>query len=155
MPWPASQTFGKIEHVNAADPSAGNQFIVTFDTATFVAQSNRVYELMAISMQLQTSAAVATRTMSLEFRISGQLEFAVTSLVTQAASLTYRYVMRPGVAQSAALALNNRVLNPLPSVPMLFVVDDAVQWQLRTFTNNMQAGDQYSQIWIQYRIAQQ
>lgn len=155
MPYPASGVFGKVEHVNLADPAAGNQIVITFDTTSFPNQANRVYELLAIRFQLQTSATVAVRTVSCEFRISAQLEYATTSLVTQAQSLTYNYVQRPGVAQSAALALNNRVINPLPSVPMLFVVDDGVQWQLRTFTNNMQAGDQFSQIWIQYRIFQQ
>lgn len=155
MPYPASGLFGKLENVNVADPAAGNQLVITFDTTSFPNQANRVYELLDIRFQLQTSATVAVRTVSVEFRVAAQLDFAVTSLVTQAQSLTYNYVARPGVAQSAALGLNNRVINPLPSVPMLFIVDDAVQWQLRTFTTNMQAGDQFSQVWVQYRIAQQ
>jgi hypothetical protein len=152
MPYPSSGVFGKVEEPFIADPGVGANLILLFDATAFIV--NRVYELMWLRFRLVTSATVSVRSVAVEFRYQGALGFITTTVVTQAASLTYDYVAYPGITPSAALELNNRVKLSVPQ-GSLFKVDSALQPELRSNIVNLQAGDQISMPYAQFRVSQQ
>jgi hypothetical protein len=151
MPYPQSGAFGKVEEPIINDPAAGSELIITFDSANFIV--NRVYELMWLRFQFVTSAVVAVRSVAIEYRYGGQLSFVTTTVVTQAAALTYQYIFYPGITPSAALEVGNRV--KLAAPPSMFIVDQTNQPQIRTTTVNRQAADQFSIVAAQFRVSQQ
>lgn len=121
--------------VPVASPAAGADW-------TVAVPAGHLWEPVAVSATLVTSAAVATRVARLLFS-DGNFTFAdCPPFATQAASLTRRYlwlVSPTGVAQGAGV---------LSSMPDLCAM---AGWAIRTTTDLIDAADQWSAIMLHVR----
>lgn len=86
------------------------------ETLVFTPESNRILKPLSMKIGLTTSVAVATRRLNASLVTSSGQDMEVTSNITQAASLTYRYNVCFPYYQNPTVAVgaNNNVYLPLP-----------------------------------------
>lgn len=127
------QGAGLARSVQQANPAAGADVVITVPTgARWLIQS--------LSAQLVTSAAVANRTPHLVVDDGANTLFNSPASAAQAAGVTVVYSACGGV--QAAFADGAAVL-PIPDVSSYLQ-----GWRIRTLTTNLQAGDQWQNIWL-------
>ena len=94
--------------------------------------------LYAVRVRLVTSAAVATRTLTLVIDDGANILWQKIAPATQTASLTRDYVfVLPPYTDAGAFDANNQIVLTLPAIPML------PGHRIRTLTTNLQAGDDF------------
>lgn len=125
---------GFTQFQQIANPAAGADF-----TSTVGGGFRRIYR--CIGGQLVTSAAVATRQVALKITDGTHTVVLNDALASQVASLTYFYTFYSG--SFAALATGTHIPCPIPGE---FQFQNG--WTIGTQTANLQAGDQWSAIWM-------
>lgn len=116
--------------VPVASPAAGSDWALTVP-------AGHLYQLLAVSAQLVTSATVATRVARLQVSDGNAVFLDLPPTATQAASLTRRYAWAP---HAPGLAIGSGILS--------FVPDLALQtgWKLQTTTDLIDATDAWTAI---------
>lgn len=95
---------------------------------TFTVPEAREWEVMAIHVNMSTSATVGTRQLSVVFLdADGQVVAEQVCGVTQAASLLYLYNFAPGMPDLTAVRYSINVTTPLP--PMVLPAG----WKVKVF----------------------
>lgn len=114
-------------------PAAGAHFVEGISGAFYV-------RLISFFCRVVTDANVASRTVVLEYRDDTDLRFVMAGApVTQAASTTSDYAFQAWLGQPD-WSVDDTVLAPL--VPLLLLPT----WDFRLYLDNVQAGDQISQV---------
>lgn len=128
------QGSGIVRSVQQANPAAGADIVVTVPAgARWLVQS--------ISAQLVTAVAVANRTPHIQIRDgAGNVVWDTAAAAAQAASLTVRYSACGGIQ---AVVADSSAVFPIPDVAQLLQ-----GWTLQTVTTNIQAADQWQNIWL-------
>ena len=129
---------GIITAPSTGNPAAGAEFTTT------VGASYR-QRLIGLGFQLATSGTANTRRVHLQITDGSNVLYDIPSNTTQAQSLTYKYYWA-NFAYSIGL-IGTTVLNPLPANIVL-----APGYQVKTSTDLIDAGDQYSA--IRYHVEQ-
>lgn len=116
-----------------ANPVAGDEF-------AFVAPGGEFWRMVSVAFTLVTSAVVANRVLSLVADDQTDVWFRVVSNQNVPAAQTVNYCGFPGAPQNPAV--NNKVMIPFPDLGLLLPPG----MQLRSVTDLIDAGDQYSAI---------
>jgi hypothetical protein len=146
LAWPGSPIRSSLEgpfvqrSTLTSDPAAGVEITVTMGAGSRI-------NLKAVTYTLVTSAAVATRCSHLIIDDGTNVLLDLPSSTTQTASLTYVYYW---AAYAYAVGLiGTKVYNPLPTGLILPTL-----WRLRTSTDLIDSGDNYSaaRYWAEFYI---
>jgi len=127
-----------ILDVTVPNPGAGNEIAITIPSG--------VWRVVSFCATLTTSAVVANRTFQMIWRqgVNAALFiFLQAAGLTQAASLTNRYVGARGIPSSAALIATNSAIIQLPADTVLTGGDT-----VSTSTVNLDPGDAYSNVML-------
>ena len=126
-----------VVSLTVANPAAGANFSQTVT-------AGQVWEVFAIRALLTTSATVAARSFSIVFDDGANFNFRHEAAVSQAASLVYAYNCNPVGVLWTPIALNTYLV-PIPPVML------PAGSRIRSIVNNIQVGDQFSEVEILYR----
>ena len=128
---------GAVLEQQIANPAAGAEW-------TFTVPAGQVMEILSLHWVLATSAAVANRVSGFEILDgAGNVVGIWRGGAVQAASLTENYSIGPFDGQSDPNGNFGAIIVPAPQglhLPAGFTI--------RSLSQNLQAGDQYSQIWM-------
>ncbi len=139
--WPAGPHIPPLSYagtpkvVTDSAPSAGVEVIIPNQDA-------KVWKIKSLSFELTTDDTVANRRVHLRYQDSAKIAMDIFADFVQTASLTRRYTFAP----IGAIPTVNQDDDVLVSIPPGIIIPDGNS--LRTATDNIQAGDQYSDVQI-------
>jgi hypothetical protein len=120
---------GLTRSILGTNPAAGVEISETVPTNAF-------WRLQSVNFGLTTNANVADRQVQLLIDDGAFIWFVVPALSVQAASLAVGYSWAPGAA--SIVTSGGRSVGPIPAPTFM-----RPGWRFRTFTTNLQAGDDY------------
>ena len=139
--WPQQQneysvpTVGIFKTVSTSNPAAGVELSHTVASGTY-------QKIRSIIFTLVTDATAADRNVRLRFSNFSNQIFDITIATLQTASLTYEYTFLAGHPFGPTL-INNKIVIPMPGDLLL-----GESFNIATATNNLQAGDNFSNAYI-------